>query len=246
MRLLFVIVVLSLVVPISALAQSGSLVELFRRISPAVGALYAQNQQGSLEFNCTVTATDKIGDATALITASHCVTKGVSYLVTFDGRRFYNARVWKLPPEEADPKKYTRPPGVPETDMAYFLIEEKLTLPTVNRATHSAVEPGQRIVNIAYPLGISKTRYEGIISGRFDRPGANQNGYLLLQVFGAPGSSGSAIINADTGEIVGVLVSAMQRQIGLPVIFATPIEYEHYLVEVPDGMQVQKGSTKEK
>lgn len=224
----------------ASVASAQSLVETFRRISPAVGALYAQTENGSLAFNCTVTATEKFGQATAIITAKHCVTRGTSYLVTFDGRRFHAARIWKLPPEEIDPNKYTRPHGVPETDMALFLIDEKIDVPLVKRAAASGGEPGQRIVNIAYPLGVSKTRYEGIISGVFNRPGASLDGYLLLQVFGAPGSSGSSIINADTGEIIGILVSAMQRAVGLPVIFATPIEYERYLLEVPDGIQVQK------
>jgi S1-C subfamily serine protease len=214
-------------------ASGEELVELFKRVSPAVGALYAQEQGGNLSFNCTVTIVEKTERTTILITAYHCATKDVAYAVTFDGRQFYSARVWKIPHDELDKQKYPRHYGEPKTDMAFFLIDQVLPFPIVRLATTSVVDPGRRIATVGFPLRITKVRYEGLVSGRLDRPGDEQNGYLILQVFGAPGSSGTAVVDVETGQVLGVLVSGTQGRIGLPVVFATPIEYEKYLLEIP-------------
>ena len=56
----------------------------------------------------------------------------------------------------------------------------------------------------------------------------------MLQSFGAPGSSGSAIVNAENNNVVGVLVSAEQSNRGLPVIFATPISYKRWLINAEE------------
>ncbi|MGH2627886.1 MAG: hypothetical protein ACRDHY_14705, partial [Anaerolineales bacterium] len=72
----------------------------------------------------------------------------------------------------------------------------------------------------------------GLISGRLDKPGADFHGYLILQIFGAPGSSGTSVYLMRTHTIVGVLVAVAQAQIGLPVVLATPISYQKHLREV--------------
>lgn len=215
--------------------KSASLEDVFQRVSPAVGALYAQKSDGSLQFLCSITATDKSEKRTLLLTALHCVEKGVSYMVSFNGKQFHSARVWSVPRWDVDPAKHRKAFGTPEVDMAFFAIEGQLDVPTVTIGNDASVRPGRQIVTVGFPLGVTKISYNGIVSGRLERPGSGVDGYLTLQIFGSPGSSGSAIIDQDSGTIIGVLVSARQEFVGLPVIFATPINYRSYLLEAGQG-----------
>lgn len=212
-------------------ATASELVESFRAVSPAVGALYSRNMGGDLTFKCTVTAVDKQNGSTVFLTAYHCVSKDVAHLITLDGRQFYAARVWKIPHDKLDAQKYPRRYGEPETDMALFLVDKALDITTIPLGDDKGIEAGTQILVVGFPLGISKINYEGIIAGRLEQPGSDQDGYLMLQSFGAPGSSGSAVINGETNTVIGVLVSGQQANSGLPVIFATPISYEHYLID---------------
>lgn len=210
-----------------------AMVEAFAEVSRAVAALYALESDGDMAYLCTTTAVGKTAEgSTIMLTAYHCVKKGVSYLVTFDGKQFHPARVWKIPHYELDRTKYPRAYGEPETDMALFLIEEPLDMRVMDMAANGSVPPGTRVVTVGYPLGVAKVRYEGIVSGYLDRPGDDSYNYILLQIFGAPGSSGSAVIDLVTGRVIGVLVAGKSGRAGLPVIFATPIDYRKHLLDV--------------
>lgn len=219
----------ALFVSIPAVA-GPSLVDVFAKISPSVAALYKQDVNGSLQFSCSATAVEKQAKRVLLLTALHCVDKDVSYMVSFDGKQFYSARVWSLPKWKADPdvkKGY----GTPDVDMAFFAVEAPIDVATISMADDTAIKAGHPIVMVGFPLGVTKISYNGIISGRLDRPGDSMNGYMTMQIFGSPGSSGSSVIDQETGKIIGVLVSAMQQG-GLPVIFATPASYRRYLLEL--------------
>ena len=102
----------------------------------------------------------------------------------------------------------------------------------IGRAEDREIKAGHPIVMVGYPLGVTKISYNGIISGRLDRPGDAYNGYMTMQIFGSPGSSGSSVVDQETGKIIGVLVSATQSGVGLPVIFATPASYRKYMLEL--------------
>ena len=230
--LLTLLLCLGLVVP----AAAASYEEVFAKISPSVGALYAQTSTGSIEFLCTITVIKKTATQTELLTANHCSRKDVSYVVTFDGRRLYSARVAKVPGEDIDPQKYRRQYNQPQVDAAIFVIDEALDIPAVALGTDTGLAPGRGIVTVGYPLGVTKIRYVGIIAGRFERPGADIDGYLILQIFGSPGSSGSAVIDETTGTVVGILVAGRQA-FGTPVIFAVPVSYLQRLKPIPGKVE---------
>ena len=213
---------------------AAELIKSFKRVSSGVGALYVQTSGGDLNYACTVTIIEKSEDEegegrTILLTAGHCVDRGEAYMVTFDGRRFYSARLWKLPAEKINPQK-KRQYGEPKVDMALFIIDEQLPMEPIKIGKEVPIEPGRDILTVGYPLGVTKIRYNGIIAGRLERPGSKDHGYLLLQIFGAPGSSGSAVVDQRTGLIIGVLVSGKQGNTGLPVIYAVPISYKKHLI----------------
>ena len=212
------------------MSERQALIETFAQVEPSVGALYALEAQGNFKFLCSATAVDRHEGQTVILTAFHCTQKGVSYYVNFGDQVLRRAAVWKVPHYEVDEEKYPRIFNEPETDMALFLMEGE-DVPVAPLAETAVIANGAKVAMVGYPLGLSKIMYEGIVAGRFDRPGDDMYNYLLLQIFGAPGSSGSAVVDVDSGEIVGVLVAAATSPI-LPVIFATPIDYRKWLMPV--------------
>lgn len=227
---------LSILLLLTAPAKAQDLVAAFQRISPSIGALYSQSEDGTLRFNCTVTVVEKNAARSVLVTAYHCMRKDIAYMVTFDGRRFYSARVWMIPHDELDKQKYPRHYGEPKTDMTLLVVDEPVEAEPVPLAETSSVPSGRRIVVVGFPLGVTKVHYEGIVSGKIDRSGSDLHGYVILQTFGSPGSSGSAVIDVEARAIVAVLIGGAQSPFsGMPVLFATPVEYRKYLLEVPQG-----------
>lgn len=212
--------------------ERENLIETFANVSQSVGALYSLSSGGDLTFLCSATAIDRQYGKTVILTANHCVRKGVSYLINFGDNNFRRLSVWKIPRYEIDRNKYARRYNESFTDIALFLMEGT-DVPLVRVSGSSTAKPGTKVAMVGFPLGVAKIRYEGIISGYLNRPGSDEDGYLLLQIFGAPGSSGSAVVSTDSGEIIGVLVAAQSSGMGLPVIFATPTDYMGNLMIVP-------------
>lgn len=219
------------IVPFVAHAsEREKIIQTLGEIRSSVGALYAQEEDGDMTFLCSATAVDRKGHKTVVLTAYHCLKKGVAYMINFGDDKMRALRVWKIPHYEVNKQKYPRKFNQPETDMAMFLMDGT-DIPVVPLAKTSVTEPGSKVTMVGYPLGQAKISYEGTVAGRFDRPGADMDDYVLLQIFGAPGSSGSAVVNVDTGKVIAILVAVKQRA-GLPVIFATPIEYMRFLKNV--------------
>ncbi len=220
-------------------ANRGVLIDTFATLKPSVGALYALEARGDLEFLCSATAVGREGDATIILTAYHCVQKGVSYLINFGDNQFRPLRVWQVPHYELGGDEW-RAYDEPKTDMALFLMDG-VDVPILPLAADSSMLlAGELLAMVGFPLGLAKISYQGTLAGYYDRPGTDEHDYLLMQIFGAPGSSGSAVVLVETGEVVGVLVQAQSARIGLPVIFATPIDYQRYLKKVPTGATVSE------
>jgi len=223
--------ILILISPHIFASERDNIIDTVARVSESVGALYAQESDGDITFLCSATAVGHYKKSTVILTANHCLRQGVSYLINFGDNRLRTLVAWRIPHYDVDPNKYPRRYGEPLTDMAFFLMDGQ-DVPTVKMAESSKTPPGASVVMVGYPLGVSKISYEGSVAGLFDRRGDDQYGYLLLQIFGSPGSSGSSVVNTETGEIIGVLVSVLAGRAGLPVIFATPVEYKKHLIDV--------------
>ena len=219
----------------NAQTEREVLIETFARVSKSVGALYSRGSGGDLSFLCSATAIDRQHGRIVILTANHCVRKGAAYLINFGDDNFRSLSVWQVPRYEIDPDKYPRRYNEPVTDIALFLMEET-EMPVVAVSKESEAKPGEQIAMVGYPLGVAKISYQGIISGYLDRPGSDEDGYLLLQIFGAPGSSGSAVMSVTSGEVIGVLVKGQGGFTGLPVIFATPTSYMSNLMIVPGAL----------
>lgn len=216
--------------------EREALIASFDRIAPSVGPMYALDSGGNFNFLCSATAVDRYEGQTVILTAFHCLKKGVSYLINFGDNTLRPLTVWKVPHYEADPED-VRAYGEPETDMALFLMEGT-DIPIMPLSDTDATDYGQGVAMVGYPLGVAKIAYEGMVAGAFDRPNHDVDGYTLLQIFGAPGSSGSSVIDIETGEVVAVLVAGRDAGVGLPVIFATPISYRKWLAEIAPEAEV--------
>ncbi len=235
-HVIFALAALLLWSPANA-SERDDIKQAYARLAPSVAALYSLSDGGNISFLCSATAVDREGDSLVLLTAYHCVKRGVSYLVNFGDNQFHPVRVWQLPSYEVNAVKHPRAYGQPQADMALFLMDNGGDdKPLIPMAESSIVETGSSLAMVGLPLGLAKISYEGSVAGYFDRPGSDEDGYVLLQIFGAPGSSGSAVLDIASGEIIGVLVQARGRT-GLPVIFATPIDYIKYLIPVPTGQE---------
>lgn len=100
-------------------------------------------------------------------------------------------------------------------------------LPTVWLGHSRHIEPGDPVVVIGSPLGLTNTVTHGLMSAERDFEGRR-----VLQI-SAPissGSSGGPVFD-DRGRVVGVLAGFHRR--GQNVNFAVPIEYARGLLELP-------------
>jgi hypothetical protein len=196
----------------------------------AVGALYRKSFSNDLIFTCTVSALHQEGKDLVLLTANHCVDEKTShYFVTFNGLVFHTASLYKIPRQE---------PLDPAVDMALLKIPN-LKTPVLGSLPTNKINIGDDISSVGFPLGSAKVFYKGYIAGRVDNAGSDIDKYLILQIFGAPGSSGTAVMHKETNKVIGVLVAAASS-FGTPVIFATPIEYIKYLVTPEEKAKLRK------
>lgn len=198
--------------------------------SDSVGALYRRTSSNSLDFNCTVTAIERKGNDLILLTAAHCVSEDprTLYLVTFEGLTFYNATLYRIPRELPDDPQ--------EVDIAELAIKDYKGEVKLTKAasTSEKVARGSDIETVGFPLGAAKLLYKGYVAGR------HSSGMLILQIFGAPGSSGTSVVEKKSGQIIGVLVAASGNSVGTPVIYATPVEYRRYLVTPVEKRKIKK------
>ena len=74
MRWLIALIILIFTFPAYA-HDDANVIETFARIKPSVGALYALQSDGDLDFLCSATAVGREGDATIVLTAYHCVRR---------------------------------------------------------------------------------------------------------------------------------------------------------------------------
>ncbi len=216
------------------LTERELIIKKFEEVSKSVGALYSMDSEGDMSFLCSATAIDRAHGRTVILTANHCTRSGVAYLINFGDNNFRSLSIWKIPHYEISKQKFPKRFNEPDTDMTLFLMEG-VDIPIIKVDVKAKVKAGEKVVMVGYPRGVAKISYEGIASGYLDRPGSDEYGYLLLQIFGAPGSSGSSVISMDTGKIIGILTKGTSGS-GLPVIFAAPTSLMHNLMIVPGGI----------
>ncbi|MBP3654844.1 MAG: trypsin-like peptidase domain-containing protein [Oscillospiraceae bacterium] len=87
-----------------------------------------------------------------------------------------------------------------EADLAVLLCEEEIGLPPLELANSDYVRQGDKIYTVGYPLGLSHTLSDGLVSSLY-----LDNGIEIIQI-SAPishGSSGGVLLN-EKGKVIGV------------------------------------------
>ena len=113
----------------------------------------------------------------------------------------------------------------PQTDVALLKIEDPKNLPVLTLGDSANLEPGEWVIAIGNPFGLSQTVTVGVVSA-IGRSSVGINEYEnFIQTDAAinPGNSGGPLINAR-GEVVGINTALFSRTGGyMGIGFAIPI-----------------------
>lgn len=140
-----------------------------------------------------------------IVTNSHVINSGTTYLVIFPNKTSYYARILK---EDKT------------NDIATLRINAD-NLPVIPLGKTEKVSVGDKIVVIGSPLGLPNTVTEGIVSAiRVSDDEKRESLQISAPV--SPGSSGSAVINVS-GQCIGIATMVVEK--GQNINFAVPIEY---------------------
>jgi serine protease DegS len=113
----------------------------------------------------------------------------------------------------------------PDTDLAVLKLDLKGDVPVMPLGHSDRLRPGDIVLAIGNPVGLSQTVTQGIVSAT----GRGQLGVATFENFiqtDAPinvGNSGGALINID-GELVGINTAVLAKNLGVEGIgFAIPV-----------------------
>ena len=93
-----------------------------------------------------------------------------------------------------------------QLDVCMLYVKNLIGVPAVV-VSDRAPTPGDKVYNLAAPVGIYRKNMVPIIEGRFN---GNASGLAWYSLPAAPGSSGSMIVNSN-GELIGMVHSVMIR-----------------------------------
>ena len=133
-----------------------------------------------------------VGDGSVLVTNYHVVEDAYSIVAwTKDGKKSVNVSTMVAFDKAAD--------------VAILLCDEKIGVAPMEFGNSDIAVQGDAIYAAGYPLGLSHTLSDGVISSRY----LDENGVDIIQITAAisPGSSGGALLNQD-GEVIGVICAS--------------------------------------
>ena len=201
--------------PVRLAAPSKPLVN---HVYDSVALLYTQDESGDMKMTCTATAFAKTQTGYRFVSAAHCVPgesdrvqKLQKFYISADSKGQKNYFVAKL--IQAGDKKMG-------DDFSIFEVDTLDHFDIMMLGDEASLKIGDRVVNVAGALGLGKEYFEGYVSEiQLDRPPLSGGevtwtNVTLMQIGGAPGSSGSAIVSVDQNAIVGFLVGASDSDIG--------------------------------
>jgi hypothetical protein len=194
--------------------QGSTVRDVARRALPAVVTLETFDEAGRR----TGLGSGFIVRATGLIVTNFHVIDGASdaVVVTQSGDQLRVDGVLELDAEK---------------DFAIVRVKA-VDLPTIRLGNSERLEPGESVVALGAPRGLSGS----VTAGTFSQF-RQEEGYRMLQHSAAisPGSSGGPLM-LETGEVIGVNTSL--RRDANSVFFALPINYVRAALENTDGRVV--------
>lgn len=125
-----------------------------------------------------------------IVTNAHVVKGGKTVKVQLKNKKTYNAKIWKMAPEQ---------------DLAILKINGR-GLPTASIGSSSSLRVGQTVIAIGDPLGFTGTVTVGMVSGlgrNIETKGIRYKNLIQTDAAINPGSSGGALVNLN-GSVVGI------------------------------------------
>ncbi len=145
-----------------------------------------------------------------ILTNNHVVDQADSIKVTLSDDRDFDAKVIGTDPQ---------------TDVALIKIEDPENLPVLPLGDSSALEPGEWVIAIGNPFGLSQTVTVGVVSatGRSSVGISDYENFIQTDAAINPGNSGGPLINGK-GEVIGINTALFSRTGGyMGIGFAIPI-----------------------
>lgn len=175
-------------------------------------ALYG-TQDGVTKFICTAEPFEKIAGGYHLISAGHCVQ------LTPEDVQFSVADEigGKLTPVKM--LKAYLGNGI---DFSEFELKTTRKYPVFRLGTDSDVRVGDRVINPNFSAGVVKQLSLGFVSSHTIpvSPRCSSEdcaGAFIVQMFGAGGASGSAVVSERTHEVIGLVVWGFDANIGVGI-----------------------------
>ncbi len=131
-----------------------------------------------------------------------------------------------------------------KTDLALIKIDAKgIFLPAVKLGDSDVIEPGEWVMAIGNPMGLSATVTVGVVSAK-GRSGFGITQYEdFIQTDAAinPGNSGGPLVNINA-EVIGINTFIVSPQVASNIGFAIPINMaKHVFTELRDKGKVERG-----
>lgn len=191
------------------------------KVLPSVGELYIKyGPSASARFICSVS---KIGFS-KFLTAGHCVSDlaYAKYTVKFDNniasvshittgvkerpkavRTEHPDKGAKNEEEEEEDIDFSE---FNKEDWAILHTEKDINVPSLDINCHIDLQVGQSIVTAGFPFPAGKSFFQGYIASK-EPLRIDGGGSFFTDLKAASGSSGSPVIETDSGDIVGILVT---------------------------------------
>ncbi len=150
-----------------------------------------------------------IDEAGLVLTNEHVISRATNILVTLADRRTYAAEV-----VGADPK----------FDVAVLKIIDGKDLPVVKVGISEDLMPGETVVAIGNPFGLSNTVTTGVISAlhrSIEAEGRSYEDFVQTDAAINPGNSGGALLNVE-GALIGINTAIYSSGNGIG--FAIPVD----------------------
>jgi serine protease Do len=145
-----------------------------------------------------------------ILTNNHVVEGADSIKVTLSDDRDFEAKVIGTDPQ---------------TDVALLKIEDPENLPVLPLGDSANLEPGEWVIAIGNPFGLSQTVTVGVVSatGRSSVGISDYENFIQTDAAINPGNSGGPLINGR-GEVVGINTALFSKTGGyMGIGFAIPI-----------------------
>ncbi len=165
----------------------------------ATFALY-EHRGKQEQFICTTEAYEKIGGGYHLIGAGHCADPKADYFAVAEDIGGPETKVTVIK-SELDKN----------ADLAVFEMKTDKVYPVIPMGTIDGERIGDAVINVNFAVGIAKQLSEGKISSGVIAPTDDKStDVFIAQIFGAGGSSGSAVVSVNTHKIIGIVIYGFQ------------------------------------